>query len=868
MTDKSQQLQLPWHAHSVADVFLAFNTSAQGLSESEVRDRIEEHGLNELPKKVPRSGLAIFFTQFANPLMIILVLAAVISALLQEWLDTSVILFAVLLNAILGFVEEYKADKSMEKLKSFLPQRARVRRGGVERIIDSKQIVPGDVVILGTGDKIMADGRIILTQSLEVSEAALTGESAPIVKQKERINVNIGVTDRKNMLYAGTVLVAGRAEMVVTNTGVETQIGKITQLVAGVEQTKTPLQEQMSKFARWLGGAVLLITLVVFLAGIVRGFEFVEMIRVSVALAVSAIPEGLVVALTVILAIGMQRILKKRALIRRLIAAETLGSVSVICMDKTGTLTTGEMAVVEARDAKGQVSDKVDAFIELADALWSTKDVFVDEADGESFAGSPTEVAIIKALWEDRDKYELQKCQIVSEIPFNSKYKYKARVCSFGERKEFYIVGAPEILLERLDATDRQMRDYRLWLTEMIQKGLRVLLIAKQKQFGDGDITHDHIKDLTFVGFVGLSDPLRSSARETIEKAQDAGLLPVMITGDHPDTAFHIARDAGLVTREDQIITGVQLDELDDVTFASELENIIVYARVLPRHKLRIVNAWRTKGRSVAMVGDGVNDAPAVKGADIGIALGSGTEVAKETADMVLLDNHFATIVGAIEQGRAIFENIRKMVVYLLADSFSEIILIFGAIIFALPLPILPAQILWINLVTDGFPSVALTFEKAEKGVMKEPPRKKDEPILNKEMKVLIFVIGIITDLMLFAIYFYLLDQELDIDHIRTFIFIALGIDSLFYVFAVRKFRTSVFRSNPFENKWLVGGILVGFLFLLIPMLVPVLREWFHLTPLTLIEWLVLIAIAVFQLLLIEIVKMGFHRKPRLEKAM
>ena len=861
MNEQNQQSQLPWHAHSIADVFLAFKSSQRGISESEVKDRIDEYGLNELPRQAPKSGFKILFVQFANPLMVILIIAALISALMQEWLDTGVIIFAVLLNAVLGFIEEYKADRSMEQLKSFLPQRARVRRGGVERMIDASNIVPGDIVLLGTGDKITADGRIVLSQSLEVSEAALTGESVPVEKQKEQIKVDIGVTDRVNMLYAGTVIVAGRCEMIVTSTGVETQIGKITLLVAGVEETKTPLQEQMGHFARWLGAAVLFITLIVFAAGLIRGFELLEMIRVSVALAVSAIPEGLVVALTVILAIGMQRILKKRALVRRLVAAETLGSVSVICMDKTGTLTTGEMAIVEACDSSGSFSDKVDAFMDLSAALWSTKDVFVDEVDNESFSGSPTEVAIVKALWEDREKYELQKCQVISEIPFNSKYKYKARVCSFGDRKEFYVVGAPEILLERLDATDAQLKEYHLWLTQMIQKGLRVLLVAKQKQFSGDQIDHEQIHDLSFIGFVGLSDPLRASARETIAKAKLAGLLPVMITGDHPDTAFYIAKEAGLIESEDQILTGAELDELDDVAFDSELEKIVVYARVLPRHKLRIVNAWKSKGMSVAMVGDGVNDAPAVKAADIGIALGSGTEVAKETADMDLLDNHFGTIVSAIEQGRAIFENIRKMVVYLLADSFSEIILIFGAIIFGLPLPILPAQILWINLVTDGFPSIALTFEKAEDGIMQEPPRKKHEPILNKEMKIIIFIIGIISDLILFAIYFYLLGQEMDIDHIRTFIFVALGINSLFYVFAVRKFRTSVFHSNPFENMWLVFGIFVGFLFLLVPMLVPILREWFALTPLTLLEWFVLIGIAFLQLLLIELVKMVFNRK-------
>lgn len=852
--------QTPWHAHTISDVLSSFETSMRGLSEKQSKDRLEKFGLNKLQTKPPKSLFTIFLSQFLNPLIAILLVASIVSLVMQEWLDAGVIAFAIIINTILGCVEEYKADRSMEKLKSFLPLEARVRRDGREIIIDANKIVPGDIVILSTGDKITADGRIIHQLALEVRESALTGESSPIQKNNEKINVDTPLAEQKNRVFAGTVVVAGHGEYVVTSTGQYTELGRISSLVSRVEDRATPLQEQMKHFARWLGFAVLFLTMLLFLSGILTGISYSEMVRVSLAVAVSAIPEGLVVALTVILAIGMQRILKQNALVRRLVAAETLGSVSIICMDKTGTLTTGEMALVETYDGKGKLVGSIHKQQELAQALWNLKNVFVDLRNGKNFIGTPTEVALVKALANREDEYQKNSCEIISEIPFDSQFKYKAGICKISNKHKLYVVGAPEVLLTKLDESDTRIKELEKTTSQMASKGLRVLLVASSEVSSE-KLSHSSIKDLKVLGIVGLRDPLRKTAKETIEKSRLAGLVPVMITGDHPQTAFHIAHEAGMINNESQILTGIELDGLSDEVFHDRLGSIFVYARVLPRHKLRIINAWQTKGFAVAMVGDGVNDAPAMKGADIGIALGSGTEVAKETADMVLLKDNFSTIVHAIEQGRAMFDNIRKMVVYLLSDSFSEIILIFGAILCGLPLPILPAQILWINLITDGFPSVALTFEKPEKGIMKESPRKRDEPILNKEMKILIFVIGIITDLALFAIYFYLLGQELNIDHIRTFIFIALGLDSLFYAFAVRTFRSSVFTTNPFSNPWLVAGIVVGFLLLLLPMLVPLLRDWFKLTPLTVVEWFVLIGLAIIELLLIEIVKFGFNGK-------
>ncbi len=844
---KTNQDVFSWSTHSVADVFAELDTSSQGLAPEQARERLKE-GRNELPKKPPASAVRLFFDQLASPLMAILVVAGLMSAFLGEWLDASVIIIAVLLNAVLGFFEEYKADRSLEELSAFLPEQARVRRGGAVMLIDAREIVPGDIMVLQTGDKITADGRLTVARSIEVNEAPLTGESNPVKKDTSTMTQVLPVTDQSNMVFAGTVLVAGRGEYVVTSTGQHTQIGQISDLVAGVKEDPTPLQQQLTHFARFLGVAVLILAAIVFGVGMWRGFEAAEMFQVSVALAVSAVPEGLIVAMTVILAIGMQRILKRKALVRRLVGAETLGSVSVICMDKTGTLTTGEMEVVLFEGDEERLRQIM--------AITSTA-----TQENERFSGSPTEIAMARAV----EQVAAGGARTLHELPFDSARKFKAaRVEEDGEKK-LLVVGAPEMLFERLDVSDPVRAQWSARSEELAAQGLRVLLICERADTGsDQSLLPEMIIDLSVVGLIGLEDPLRASSRETVHKAQLAGLRPVMITGDHPETALVIARRVGLAQEMEEVITGTALDDMHDEELATRINDLFVFARVLPRHKLRLVRAWQDAGASVAMIGDGVNDAPAMKAADIGVALGSGTAVTKETADMVLLDNHFKTIVAAIREGRIMFDNIRKMIVYLLSDSFSEIILILAALIMSIPLPILPAQILWINLVTDGFSSIALTFEPGEDGVMREPPRKKREPLLNLEMKVIIFVIGIVTDLLLLGVYLYMMHLDVaSLEHIRTFIFAALGMDSLLYVFAVRKFRTSIIHSNPFENRWLLVGTGVGFLFLLMPMFIPPLKAAFGFTSLTGFEWLAIVSLGLVNLLLIELVKGVFIRLHR-----
>lgn len=848
------QKPIAWHHQDIDDVLESLETTREGLSDSQVEDRLEEYGPNALPHKESKSLFEILLAQFANPLMIVLVLAAGASLVLREWLDVFVIWAAILLNVVLGTVEEYKADQSLEKLKSYLPQTTQVRRDGKLQTIKSQDIVPGDVLILASGDKITADARIIRARAFEVNEAALTGESTPVKKSSAPVGVGMDPADQASMVFAGTVAVVGHAEAVVVGTAMDTEIGRISGLVSQVDDDKTPLQHQLDVFAKILGAAVSVLAIFVFIFGITRGVEVTEMFKVSVALAVAAIPEGLVVAMTVILAIGMQRILKREALVRRLVASETLGSVSVICMDKTGTLTTGEMTVTGI-----ETNQEEDLKLGLLLTSSVTRSANGDEHE---LNGTPTEVAIMRWLQENGIKDGA--CEEISELPFDSAKKYASALVRCDGRLVLFTVGAPEILLDKCDISDLDRQKELQTLEEMTDRGERVLMIAKKEHpEAAEELTEKQVVDLKPVGYVGLRDPLRKEAPKTIEGARAAGLIPIMITGDHPKTALSIARDAGLIQEGHRMLTGAELNEMSDQELLQDVEKIDLFARVMPHHKLRIIRAWQQRGYSVAMTGDGVNDAPALKAADIGIALGSGTEVAKETSDMVLLNNNFGTIVAAIREGRIIFDNIRKVVVYLLADSFSEIILVTGALLFSLPLPILPAQILWINLITDGFPSIAVTFEPGEKGIMKEPPRKKGEKIVNLEMLVLIFIVGIVTDILLFIVFFYLLSLDLPINEIRTFIFVKLGLDSLIYVFAIRKFRTSAFTSNPFENKWLVLAILGGIVLQLLPLFFVPLRELFDFVPLTGLEWLIVISLSCLNFILIEIVKAIFNLRHR-----
>jgi P-type Ca2+ transporter type 2C len=866
--------KISWHAESISETLNHFSVDAKnGLSGQQV-DLVHERGVfNELPSKESDPWWKVFIRQFLSPLILVLIVAAVISALLHEWVDVGVITAAIMLNTLIGFVQEYKASRALEQLRSLIQPHAVVLRNGREEHIEARDIVEGDILLLHAGDQVTADARIIDAVEFMVSEAALTGESVPVKKQTEVMKEGVLLADRKNMVYAGTSVVGGRGRAVVVGIGFESEIGKIASLVEKTDESSTPLQEQLVRLARWIAIAVTVIVIVLFLYGIWQGQAIAEMFELSVALAVAAIPEGLVISVTIILAIGMQRILKRRSLVRRLVGAETLGSVSVICTDKTGTITEGEMRAThiattdetilfdEVRHGEDKGVDQI-----LLIASLCNDAIQVKNSDQQELKGSSTERALLEATVEQGLDQQalLKEHPRDAEIPFDSVHKYMVTQHVWGSSHAWLLKGAPSRVLsfcshyfsngKKHKMTD-EARD-RIMTQEqaLAEQGLRLMAFG----FRSGvrtKLEKEHLKDFTFFGFIGLRDPLRKEVKQQIQDAKDAGVRTVMVTGDHPQTAWAIGVEAGLVAGPESVVVGSDLDEWSDEELERRVNRITIYARVEPRHKIRIVSAWQARGEVVAMTGDGVNDAPALKSADVGIAVGSGTEVAKQASDVVILDNDLGTITAAIEQGRVMFDNIRKTTVYLVAGSFTEIILIAGSIMMGLPLPLLSAQILWINLVADSLPSIGLAFEPGERDVMNIPPRGRKEPVLNKDMFWVIFIIGFVTNAVLFAVFIWLLGQTDDIGTVRSFMFAAVGIDSLFYVFAVKSFRQTIFQINPFSNLYLIGGVLIGFGMMIVALVHPFFQAIFEITPLHLSHWGLLLMIGLVKLVIIEIIK-------------
>ncbi|MFC1598792.1 cation-translocating P-type ATPase [Patescibacteria group bacterium] len=886
--------KIAWHNLPIKEIFNLLKTSIKGLKKPEIEDRIKKYGLNKLPEEKRLSWVFVLLNQFKSPLIYILLVAALISFILHEYADTIVILAAVFINTIVGFIQENKAEKTLEQLKKIISFRSTVIRNGDKISIDSINLVVGDILVLQAGDRVPADGRIIECNDFQVNEASLTGESMPIDKKIDVLDKGMNLADRTNMVFMGTVITRGKANVVITSTGVKTHLGEIAKMVKEAEKEETPLQVKLAKFSRKLGLLVLAASVFVFTFGVLIGEDIFDMFETSVAVAVAAIPEGLIVAVTIILTVGMQRILKKKALVKKLVAAETLGSTSIICTDKTGTLTEGNMRVASLLtglcDGENDLVaiDKKKIKDNIPDHYWLLKiaalcnDTIISKRKGEykeEFIGDPTETALLKATITSGLDYEKirQENKRIAEIPFSTEIKYMATLNQDKDNKQTaYIKGAPEKILSFADKILINGEEKKITpdirkkvlhnFDQLTSQGLRVLAAAyKQSDDNNETIKEGDIKGFTFLGVLALKDPLRKEAKSTIDLCKTAGLHPVIITGDHKLTVKAIAQEVGIEAKDENILEGNDLDKLSDEELVKKVKNITVYARVSPKHKLRIVDAWQTHGEVVAMLGDGVNDAPALKKADIGVALGSGTDVAKETAEIVLLDDNFKTIVDAIRQGRIIFDNIRKVITYLLADSFTELILIIGALIARLPLPVTALQILYINIVDDGFPNVALTFEPGEKDVMKQKPLKKDTPILNKEMKFLIFAIGIVTDVVLFVVFLYLLNADYAIDHIRTIIFTALALDSLLYVFSCKSLRKNIWHTNIFDNKYLLLAVGFGLALQLFALYTPFMREMLELTILTSTEWVIIILLALVKISAIETSKWFFIRKNKFD---
>ncbi|MDA3839586.1 MAG: HAD-IC family P-type ATPase [Patescibacteria group bacterium] len=876
---------LNFHSEDFKFAIDKFKTTFDGLTQVEAQKRLDSNGRNELPSKKPINKTAIFFSQFNNALIYILLIAGLLSFVLKDYIDAAIIFAAIFINTMIGYVQELKASNALSKLKQLVEHKAFVFRDGHEIEIDSIDIAVGDVVFVKAGNKVPADCRLLEAINLQVNESSLTGESVPSTKTINSVSVGAAVADRDCMIYAATVIARGSGRAVVVATGVDTEIGKIAKMVSEEKEEQTPLQKRLTVFSKQIGIYVVLLTLGIVVIGVLQGRTLFEMFLTGVALIVAAIPEGLTVALTVVLTIGMQQILKHKALVRKLVAAETLGSTTVICTDKTGTLTEGVMHVAHIVigekefevDALGSRQNQKEAkIVSLAlQTAMMCNDALIENPQDElsiwRIIGGSTDVALYSAaLQSGLNKDKLLKIEpLIDELPFESDLKY---MISLHKRKEGYVMyekGAPEKIIDKSDYFFHQGKKTKLTSKDKLSlnknykklasKGLRIVAVAYKEfdslewEVGDKWETIDN--KLIFIGFIALKDPLRAEAKETIEICRSAGIRPIIITGDYHLTAKAIASELGMKVSDSQILTGPDLDKINDDELKAVVKNISIYARVNPHHKLRIVKALKQRGEVVAMTGDGINDAPALKAADIGIALGTGTDIAKETSDMVLLDSNFKTIVDAVRYGRVIFDNIRKVITFLISDSFSQIILIAGSIVLGFPLALLPAQILWMNIVQDGIPGFTLAKEQDSSGVMDRKPIKKDEPILNKEMKLIIFTVGLSRDFLIFIIFIFMVKTSVDISYTRTFIFAALSTNSLMNLFSIRSLINPIWNSNPFSNKYLNIGAMISFLLLLVAVYFPPLQSILSTVPLGFYTWGVIILLGISTMLLIELVK-------------
>jgi len=843
-----------WHNLSIEEIAKLQRTNLkEGLSEEEVQSRQREFGKNKLPEEKPPSKLSLFLAQFKSILIFILIVAGFFTLIYQKYTDTVAIFLIVLINATIGFYQEYRASKILEELKKIIKIEARITREGNQKILDSEELVPGDIIVLTAGDKVPADGRVIESQNLKLNEMVLTGEFFSSLKHSEILPEETILADRENMVYMGTVVEEGQGKAIVTETGSNTEIGKIAGMIKEKEK-RTPLQRKIRKLGFEIATIVGILVAFIFFVGLNVEKDIFLLFETAVAVAVGAIPEGLPVAITVILALGAQRILRKKGLVRKLASVETLGSTTIICADKTLTLTEGRMEVDEV------IGDR---FLALKAAAL-TSEAFVENPQDPKekwiLRGRPTEKALLKAAIEIgiNQKKEYEKKQI-EKLPFSPKNKFAAALYKEDNKMVLYVCGAPEKILELSNLTDEEKRDLEKRLNELAEKGLRVVASAYRKinhNENSSRYVESLCRGLNFVGFITLKDPIRPKVKEAMGICRQAKMRPIIITGDHKLTAKAVAEELGFKIGEENILEGKELDKLSDEEFEKILPQIQIYARVEPRHKMRIVEAWQERGEVVAMTGDGVNDAPALKKADIGVALGSGTEVAKEASDLVLLNDSFSVIEEAIREGRRVMDNARKAILFMCAECFSEIILVFGAFLFGLPLPILPVQILWQNLIEGSPQGMAFAFEPEEKGIMKRKPEDPKLPLISREIKYLILFGGILTDILLLLIFFLLYKfSNYEISHLRTISFVGLALGSFFYLYSCKNFRKNIWEYDIFSNKILNLTLLFGILMILTAVYLPIFQILLRTYPLNLFDWSILFAFGLVNLGLFELIK-------------
>ena len=896
-------MEKSWFNKTCQEVEQELKTDCQkGLSSNQVQENMKKYGLNELQEKKKDSLLKKFLEQFKDFSIIVLIIAAIVSGVVgvaqgEGFTDTIIILIVVILNAVIGVAQESKAEKSLEALKKLSSHASKVIRNGKEQVIPARELVPGDLVIIETGDYIAADLRIIEAVNLKSQEASLTGESVPVEKITEKIDGNeIGIGDRKNMLFSSSLITYGRGKAIVVNTGMNTEVGKIAGMLDNAEKQETPLQQKLNDLGKTLGIACLAICAVIFVIGLLQGKEIIDMFMTAVSLAVAVIPEGLVAVSTIVLAIGVQKMVKKHAIVKKLPAVETLGSSTVICSDKTGTLTQNKMTVEkvfcddELQDVK-KVNTTED-FKKLVYNCMLCNDSRLLE-DGQ-LAGDPTETALVDMAFKlDYEQSIYRENPRVEEVPFDSERKLMTTVNKKNGKYIVYTKGGVDELLKCCNSflykgeVRTSINNYAKWIREnnekMAKDALRVLAFAyKELDHMPSKTEMKTIEsDLTFIGMVGMIDPPRIEAKKAVEKCKKAGIKTVMITGDHKVTAVAIAKKLGILKDENEALTGTELEKMTDEELTKNVRKYSVYARVSPEHKVRIVKAWQANGEVVAMTGDGVNDSPALKTADIGCAMGKvGTEVAKEAADVILTDDNFATIVSAVEEGRRIYDNILKVIQFLLSCNVGEVIVLLLATLFAPQIGqwfgisditmiqvLLPIHILWINLVTDTFPALALAFDPANKDIMDRKPVKRNEGIFTKGRTFRIIYQGLMIGLLTLAAYLIGLGttnkaidgltlEQTKIEVGQTMAFIVLAFSELIHVFNIRDNKNSIFKTGILGNGVLILAILASALLMVVILFIPQLRTIFSIPILPSDNIIETIVLVLSTIVIVEIMKL------------
>jgi Ca2+-transporting ATPase len=874
------------HSLPVEKVLKNLETTKKGLTSAKAKTLLKQTGYNELVEKKKFSTLKLLLSQFKSVMVLILLFAATVSALLGEYIDATFITIIIILNAVLGFIQEFRAEKALESLKKLTAPHAIVMRDGTKQEILAKELVPGDIVFLDEGMSVPADARIMNCASLMIDESLLTGESHAIIKTTKQLKADTPIADRNNMIFMGSVVMSGSGQAVVTSTGMQTRIGKITEMVQSAEPKTTPLQRELNKLSKYLAVGVVALSFIIFILGELAGREFIEMFLITVSLAVSAIPEGLPAIVTVTLALGVQRMARKNAIVRKLNAAETLGSTNIICSDKTGTLTRNEMTATEYYLGSGVIEVTGVGYVPRGNFLKKSSPikprtnkelmktleigVLCNNAELQKtgrewkILGDHTEGALlVSAQKAGVNRETLKQCNLVAEIPFTSTRKRMSKVYAVKNKHYLYFKGAPELTLKNckrilvndkaVKLTDKKRKEILRYTEDMSGRALRVLLLAFKEVKHAKKFADKHEKDLVFAGLVGMHDPPREGIKQAIQKSRTAGIRTIMITGDHAVTAKAIATEIGLVKGDVSAVIGEEIDKMSDSELSKRLKDVSVFARVSPEHKVRILKALKQGDNIVAMTGDGVNDAPALKNADIGVAMGlKGTDVAKNSSEMILLDDDYTTIVESVEEGRTIYDNLTKFIRFLLSGNFDELLVVGVAALMGLPMPLIALQILWLNLVTDGLPALALGVDPPEKNVMNRPPRHANESILRR-----ILFFAVVGGFMAFLATFMIFILDLPISgevHARTMAFTVSVVFELFLVFSARSNET-IFNSKPFSNKYLILAVIASFILQCLTIYTPFLQLIFKTTALSLTDWASIILVSVVGVGLIDLTK-------------